>query len=141
MKKKHGKIFTVLMILLTATVFAACSGVSYEMTGTADKATIKIKADDGKYAEGIVMNKSRNEVIVIDSQLNEGELQIEFQEVYNRARSDEPDDYEVLSTLTSVNVKPGDHLELPIDYAGDFRPDLTSIGHSEGTVVITVVKP
>lgn len=140
MKKKLRKIITVLMILLAASVFTACSGASYEMTGTSNKATIKIKADDGKYAEGIVMDKSLKEIIVIDSQLNEGEMQIEFQEVHNTAESDEIDNYEVLSTLASVNVKPGDHLELPIDYAGDFRPDLTSIGHSEGTIIISVVK-
>ena len=75
------------------------------------------------------------------SKLKEGALQIEFFEVVNTATADESDDYEIISTIKTVTVNPGDQLDVSLDgYKGDFMPGLTAIGKTSGELVISVIK-
>lgn len=140
MKKGLRNLLVLSFIVMIVLSLSGCDGASYTMTGTGSKTTIKVSAEDGKYGEGFVMDISKKEIISIDSQLEEGELQIDFLEVMNTATGDEPDDYETLSTIKTVNIKPGDHLEFALDYVGEFMPGLTAIGKTSGTIIISKIK-
>lgn len=139
MKSRSKTVLFLISIFLF--ILTACSGASYSMTGSHNKTTIKVTADDGKYGEGFVMDINKNQIISIDSQLEKGELQIDFCEVINMADADETEDYEIVDTIKTVNIKPGDKLEFALDYVGDFMPTLTAIGQTSGTVIINVIKP
>ena len=140
MKKGLIRKFTAILVVIAIVLSTGCSGASYSMTGSSNKLTIKATAEDGKYAEGFVMDISKKESVVIESELEEGELQIDFMEVINTASGDETDNYEAISTIKTVTVKPGDHLEFTLDYYGEFMPTLTAIGKTTGTVTISLVK-
>lgn len=140
MKKSMRKSLLVSILIMSVVLLSACGASSYEMSGSANKVTIKAHAEDGKYGEGFVMDISKKEMIKIDSQLEEGELQIEINEVMNTATGDEMDDYQILSTIKTLNIKPGDQVDLIIDYAGEFMPCFTAIGKTNGTVIISIVK-
>ena len=141
MKSRSKTLLLLVSVFLLVLSLTACSGASYSMTGSHNKTTIKVTADDGKYGEGFVMDINKNQIISIDSGLEKGELQIDFCEVINMADADETEDYEIVDTIKTVNIKPGDKLEFALDYVGDFMPTLTAIGQTSGTVIINVIKP
>ena len=140
MKKGLRKILVVISAIFILIIMTGCGSFSYEISGGSHKMTIKANAEDGKYGEGFVMNISKNEIIVIDSQLDEGTLQIEFSEVINTATGDEADDYEIISLIKKVDVGAGAHIEFPLDYKGEFMPTFTAVGKTSGTLTISVVK-
>ena len=135
--KMMRKLFVLLFVLL----LAGCSGASYSMNGSHNKTNIEVTADDGKYGEGFVMDIKKGQIVHIDSQLEQGALKIEFFEVVNMATADESDDYQIIETIKTVTVNPGDQLDVSLgDFKGDFMPGLTAIGKTSGKLVISVVK-
>lgn len=141
MKITVKRLLTTITLLLIVLLFTGCSGANYTMTGSHNKTKIEVTADDGAYGEGFVMDINKNQIISIESELQEGELQIDLNEVINTADADESSEYEIIGLIKTVNVKPGDKIEFPLDYVGDFMPCLTAIGKTTGTVYINVVKP
>ena len=139
MKKLNKIIFSVTLILMMF-LFVGCSGAKYSISGGPTKTTIEVSADDGNYGEAFVMDINKNKIVKIDSQLEKGELQIDFAEVINTATGDEPDDYEIVNTIKTINIKPGDQVEVDLDFAGEFMPTLTAVGETSGTVVISIEK-
>lgn len=137
---KFKKLLITVSILSMVLFFTGCSNASYVMTGGHNKTKIEVTAEDGKYGECFVMDINKNQIVLVESELTEGELQIDFNEVINTATADETDNYEIVNLIKSVNIKPGDKIEIPLDYVGDFMPTLTSIGKTSGTVHISVIK-
>ena len=135
------KLRKIIVCLFIMALLAGCSSASYSMHGKHNEINIEVSADDGKYGGCFVMDIKKDQIVHIDSKLKEGALQIEFFEVVNTATADESDDYEIISTIKTVTVNPGDQLDVSLDgYKGDFMPGLTAIGKTSGELVISVIK-
>ena len=128
------------LTLITSLFLVGCGAASYSISGGPDKVTIKVNAENDKYGESFVMDISKNETIHIDSQLEKGSLKIEFFEVINTADADETDEYEIIDTIKTISVYPGDQIDLSLEYSGDFMPALTAVGQTVGTVILTINK-
>mgnify|MGYP000449875746 CR=1 FL=1 len=134
---KKSKLFVVYSILMML-VLSACGSANYVISGGLGKIKIEVNnVEDGKYAESGAFSFSKNKPITVESALDKGELQIEFAYVINMADPDEVDDYVITDIAQTVTVKPGDTLEITVDYSQEYELLLTAIGNTNGTVNIT----
>lgn len=133
------KICSILLgILLICIALSGCSGMSYEITGNSFEMKIKVTADDEKYADSFVIETVKGQPITFTSELTKGKLHIDVVEVINtKADVDDPDNYEAVDTVASVDVGPGDVIEIPMDKKIDVMMQMTAIGRTEGTLIIT----
>lgn len=133
---KKTKLFVIGAILMML-VLSACGKASYIISGGFGKIKIEVNdVEDGKYAESSPFSFSKGKTITVESGLDKGELQIEFAYVLNMASADEADDYVITDIAKTITVKPGDTVELTLDYSQEYELLLTAIGNTNGTVNI-----
>lgn len=139
---KSLKTACLICTLLAATVLTAgCDKFTFDITTTGTNSKIKInKAKDGDFAETNWFSIGRGRVAVIESSLDEGELQIDFAEVTISIHEDSTDEVWVDHIATSVTVKPGEKREIALD-PGDYILQLTAVGETNGTVTVNIQKP
>ena len=134
MRKRSLFISAILLLIF----LAGCGKAKYVITSSSAKTTIEVKnVEDGTYAETSAISISGKKTVYIESQLDHGELKIEFGEAVNTASSDEPEDYTVVNIVETVNVTPGDKLEIHLDSA-EYILQLTAVGNTDGKVIIEV---
>ena len=136
--RKACMICTLLAVIVLT---AGCDKFTFDITTTGTNSKIKInKADDGDYAETNWFSIGKGRVAVIESSLDEGELQIDFAEVVISIHEDSSDEVFVDHIEESVTVKPGEKKEIPLE-PGDYILQLTAIGTTNGTVTVNIEKP
>ena len=137
MKKfRIGFVFIALMMLL----LSGCGVGNFEISGSSSKTTIKVNnAEDDAYGETYAIEVGKNRTVVINSELDKGELKIDFAEAVNFAMSDEPDDWQTFDVVKSVSVGPGDSEEFTVP-EGYYILQLTTIGQTNGKVIVNVNK-
>ena len=127
---------TLIGALSVCCVMTGCGAASYVFSGGMNETKIEVSADDGSYGESFTMDVSDKNTLEFTPDLSEGELQIEIVEVINTADIDESDDYEVVDTITSVNVKGDEVKEVKMDRNAEIMLQVTAVGKTEGTVIV-----
>ena len=132
------KIKAILVMTLTILLLSGCGAVKFNITSSSKKANIKISdVEDGTYAEISTMTVSGGKTVHIDSSLNKGKLKIEFAEAIEVSSADEEDEFVAGNIVETVEVGPGENIELSID-PGRYVVQLTTVGQTEGTVEINI---
>lgn len=130
----------ILSIFLIAVLLIGCEGFKFEITSGPNKTTIKVHdAEDGAYIESEAIMIGKNKTIEVESQLDEGELKIEFASASSIASTDGPNEYLIDEVVESINIKADDKLQLTLQ-PGDYILLITSIGKSDGIVTLTISK-
>ena len=136
MKKYLIRLLSLLLII----TLTSCGKFNYEISSGPNRTTIKVTdAKNDAYAEAGPISIGNNRILNITSELDKGELQIEFAEAIVTTSSDEPDDYTILDVVETIKLKPGDTLELSLT-PGDYVLLLTTIGDTNGVVTIDINK-
>ena len=135
---------TCLAVLLSALVLAGCGGLkfTYDMTKIGNKITIKVNdAGDGETAETDYFSVGKGMAAVIESELEKGQLQIDFAEatVFIHSDPDQSDDVYTGDVVESITVGPGETASIKLE-KGDYVYLLTTIGETSGKVVIDLKK-
>ncbi|MBO4919759.1 MAG: hypothetical protein J5365_06340 [Erysipelotrichaceae bacterium] len=129
---------TLILAMLFMLLLSGCGAVKFEINSSSKKASIKISdVEDGTYAEISTMTVSGGKTVHIDSSLNKGKLKIEFAEAILVSSADEVDEYVAGNIVETVEVGPGENLEVTID-PGRYVVQLTTVGQTEGTVEINI---
>ena len=132
------RIKTILILALSVLLLSGCGAVKFEINSSSKKANIKINdVEDGTFAEISTMYVSNGKKVHIESSLNKGKLKIEFAEAIEVSSVDEEDEYVAGNIVETVEVGPGESLELSIDQ-GRYVVQLTTLGQTEGTVDINI---
>ena len=132
------KIKAILVMTLTILLLSGCGAVKFNITSSSKKANIKISdVEDGTYAEISTMTVSGGKTVHIESSLNKGKLKIEFAEAIEVSSADEEDEFVAGNIVETVEVGPGENIELSID-PGRYVVQLTTVGQTEGTVEINI---
>ena len=128
------------VIMVFALILAGCSFGTFEFSGSPSKATIKVKnASDGAYGESFEFVVGKNEKLKYTSQLDKGQVQIDFIEVFNISSPDEADNYIDGDTVDSITIGTGETvtIELP---EGEYKMGVTTIGETNGKIALEYVK-
>ena len=132
------KIKAILVMTLTILLLSGCGAVKFNITSSSKNANIKISdVEDGTYAEISTMTVSGGKTVHIDSSLNKGKLKIEFAEAIEVSSADEEDEFVAGNIVETVEVGPGEKLDVSID-PGRYVVQLTTVGQTEGTVEINI---
>ena len=127
-----------ILLILSAFLLSGCGAVKFDITSSSSKARISIKdVEDGTYAEISTMTVSGGKTVHIDSSLNKGKLKIEFAEAIEVSSADEEDEFVAGNIVETVEVGPGENLEVTID-PGRYVVQLTTVGQTEGPVEINI---
>lgn len=134
MKRINALILAILAVLL----LSSCGAVKFDITSSSSKAKISIKdVEDGTYAEISTMSVSNGKTVHIESSLSKGKLKIEFCEAILVSSADETDEYVAGAIVKTVEVGPGENLDVTLD-SGRYVLQLTTVGQTEGTVQINI---
>ena len=134
------KPLTALLLIFSMMLLTACSGGNFTMTGTGSKITIEVKdAEDGAYAESFDFSVGKDKYIAVASELDKGELQIEFAEVSIFTHDKEPDELIVGDVIETITVGPGENSELELP-KGNYIMLLTTVGETNGKLTVTIEK-
>ena len=126
------------LLSLVALLLSGCGGAKLDITSSSKNAKIKINdAEDGTFAEISTMSVSSGKTVHIESSLNKGKLKIEFCEAIEVSSGDEPDEYVAGAIVETVEVGPGDSIDVALTPAR-YVVQLTTVGQSEGTVQINI---
>lgn len=132
--------FVMIMSVLLSLFLTGCGGFNYAITTTANRITIELKdAKDGAYADSDAFSVGKDRILRIDPALTDGQLQIEFAEAVVFVNSEGPDDVTKLDVVKTVNVLPGQPLEVELP-EGDYVMQLTAAGGTSGKVTINIEK-
>ena len=132
------RIKTILILALSVLLLSGCGAVNFEITSSSKKANIKMSdVEDGTFAEISTMSVSKGKTVHIESSLNKGKLKIEFAEAIEVSSTDEEDEFVAGNIVETVEVGPGEKLELSID-PGRYVVQLTTLGQTEGTADINI---
>jgi len=83
------------------------------------------------------MSVSNGKTVHIESSLSKGKLKIEFCEAILVSSADETDEYVAGGILKTVEVGPGENLDVTLD-SGRYVLQLTTVGQTDGTVEINI---
>ena len=129
---------TMIVFTLIALLLSGCGAVKFDVTSSSRNAKIKINdVEDGTFAEISSMYVSKGETVHIESSLNKGKLKIEFCESIDVSTGDEADEYIAGAVMETVEVGPGETLEVSLD-VGRYVLQLTTVGQPDGTVQIDI---
>ena len=129
---------TMLVLSLIALLLSGCGGVKFNITSSSKNAKIEINdVEDGTYAEISTMTVSSGKTVHVDSSLSKGKLKIEFCEAIEISTGDEPDEYVAGAIVETVEVGPGENIEVALAPARYFL-QLTTVGQTDGTVQINI---
>ncbi|MBQ6560378.1 MAG: hypothetical protein IJL85_06070 [Erysipelotrichaceae bacterium] len=129
---------TMILLSLIALLLSGCGGAKFDITSSSKNAKIKINdVEDGTYAEISTMSVSKGKTVHVESSLNKGKLKIEFCEAIDISTGDEPNEYVAGAIIETVEIGPGETLEVSLD-SGEYLLQLTTIGQTEGTVQINI---
>ena len=143
MYKERGNIMkkiriTMILLSLIALLLSGCGGAKFDITSSSKNAKIKINdVEDGTFAEITTMYVSSGKTVHIESSLNKGKLKIDFCESIDVSTGDEADEYVAGAILETVEVGPGETLEVALD-VGRYVLQLTTVGQTDGTVQINI---
>ena len=138
--KMTKRLLLLAAVLAAALLLNGCDGVSYDITTFGSKTTVQVNdVGDGADAESIPLSVGKNRHATVTSELNKGQLQIDFVEVTVFAREGEADEVIYGDTAASVTVAPGGAETVPLD-KGDYVARFTAIGETGGTVIIQIEK-
>lgn len=132
------RIAVIAILLALAMILTACKG-GFVISGTNSKLTIKIEdAKNDAYAESQDFSIGKNKAASVTSSLDKGKLKIDFVEVVitKDDKGNEQTDY--FDTQATVTVGPGETQKVDIPN-GDYVMQLTTIGETNGTVVVEIV--
>lgn len=128
-----------LVMLVLALLLGGCGGAKMDITASSSKAKIQVNdAEDGTFAEVGAMYVSKGDTVSVASSLTKGKLKIEFCEAISVANGDEADEYVAGALAASVEVDPGETVEVPLESSRRYVVQVTTIGQTEGTVQITI---
>ena len=132
-------ITAVIVISVMVLMMAGCEGSTFTTTSIGSKSTIEVNnAADGATGEGPVMEIGKNKTVFVTSDLEKGQLRIDFVEAVNmRVSADDPDDYLYGDIMGSVTVGPGDEAEITLE-PGDYLYQFTAIGETGGKVQVNI---
>lgn len=135
---KYGKQIAILLALVL--ILSACGAAKFSLTSVGSKFSLEAnEAEDGDFIESQYYSVGKDRVAVIASELEKGELQIDFVEamVFDHA-DDDPDVY-LGDVAVSVVLGAQDEqtVELP---RGDFVVRFTAIGTLTGKASVEIEK-
>ena len=131
--------FTVCIVLIVA-LLASCASVSFVVTTAGNKIKVKVeKPDDGAYVETESFSFGKDQVVSVTSDLEEGELQIEFVEATVFKYADQTEDVILGDTAVSVTVGPDEDTEFDLS-KGDYVIRITAVGSPDGKAWIEIEK-
>ena len=127
-------------MLLTIALLAGCGGAAFSMTTTGQKSTLKAnEAEDGTFIETEYTSVGKNRIAVIESNLEKGQLQIDFVEVTVFAHTDQPADVIQGDIAVSVTVGSDDKEQIDLP-KGDYVIRITAVGTTTGEAKIVIEK-
>ena len=131
--------FAVCIVLIVA-LLASCASVSFVVTTAGNKVSVKVDdPDDGAYVETESFSFGKDQVVSVTSDLEEGELQIEFVEATVFKYADQTEDVTLGDTAVSVTVGPDDETEFDLP-KGDYVIRVTAAGSPSGKARIEIEK-
>ena len=135
---KHVKL--AVCIAVTIALLAGCAGVSFVVTTAGNKVSVKVDdPDDGTYVETESFSFGKDQVVSVTSDLEDGELQIEFIEATVFTYADQTEDVTLGDTAVSVTVGPDDETEFDLP-KGDYVIRVTAAGSPSGKARIEIEK-
>ena len=132
---KMKKLF--IITLLTLLVLTGCGKSKYVITSGLDKTTIEVNGvEDNTAVESSSITLNSNKTVNIDSQLDKGQLKIDFCSAINTADADEMENYVVTDVVKTIVVNPGDNIQFDLG-ADTYILQIVSVGSTNGKVIIT----
>ena len=131
-------ILTSILLLL---VFTGCGNFNFSFTSAGGKTKIEVNnVADGETAEYQVINVSKGKSVSVESELEKGQLKIDFAETVNMKTSvDDMDDYVTGDIVSTITVGAGGSGTVSLD-PGEYSLLVTAIGETNGTVTVNVRK-
>ena len=126
-----------IITLLTLLVLTGCGKSKYVITSGLDKTTIEVNdVEDNTAVESSSITLNSNKIVNIDSQLDKGQLKIDFCSAINTADADEIENCVVTDIVKTIVVNPGDSIQFDVG-AGTYILQIVSVGSTNGKVIIT----
>ncbi len=137
MNRKKALIPLLLVFLL---LLGGCKGFKYSFTSFGDSTKIEVNGAEGDYGESSDFEVGKNRQIILKSELEEGQLQIDFAEAtVFYTDSDSPRDVIIGDVVTSVKIGKGETLNFDLPQ-GDYVMCCTCIGTTKGVVTMDIEK-
>ena len=137
MNRKKALIPLLLVFLL---MLGGCKGFKYSFTSFGGSTKIEVNGSEGDYAESSDFEVGKNRQIVLKSELESGQLQIDFAEAtVFYTDSDSPADVIIGDVVTSVKIGKGETLNFDLPQ-GDYVMCCTCIGTTKGVVTMDIEK-
>jgi len=135
------KIKKVVLLILVLLLICGCSGkFTFETSIKGEKIEIKVNdAQDGESGETLEFEVMKNRVLDITSNLDKGEMKLDFVSVVIFTNEEGPDDVVVNEVVKSITIASNEtvQLELNPDY---YIIQFTSTGNSNGSINIDINK-
>ncbi len=128
------------LLLVFLFLLGGCKGFKYSFTSFGDSTKIEVNGSEGDYGESSDFEVGKNRQIVLKSELESGQLQIDFAEAtVFYSDSDSPRDVIVGDVVTSVKIGEGETLTFDPPQ-GDYVMCCTCIGTTKGVVTMDIEK-
>ena len=126
-----------IITLLTLFVLTGCGRSKYVVSSGSDRTTIEVNdVDDNTAVESSSITLNSNKIVNIDSQLDKGQLKIDFCSAINTADADEMENYVVTDIVKTIVLNPGDNVQFELA-ADTYILQIVSVGNTNGKVIIT----